>query len=223
MIGALVVILSRAPEVSGCSVGQGSQPNVKWVGGQQTPSVTPYAARATIDAYNPSPVYDVTSIWIMLVGNPQYAQVGWRKDVGATTESVYDEYQDNSGHPWIDFHNTPQGTNETYKVTFAGSGYQFCWNEGCSWNTHPATWVPGTVENFGEIQNYIYYNPPPSAGDHSPGDVFYAVNSVSVGWQNSSGVWYNANLSSWRADADYQERYIWDGHDWQTWDSRCGN
>ena len=216
-IAIMVAVICNLAAFSGtnalaCNPPSSGQFNAEFGGGEQQPSYAPQEAKASIDAYNPSPVYKSSSIWIMLANGFNYAQMGWTHDYGlSTNELIFAEWIDSqcpltspcTVHNW----GTPAGlTNYDVEYACCGSSsyfvFKYTYNgittlySSKSHDSGYANWTPNKIENFAEIHDYSpnNSNPNSSPGDHSAGDSVNIVNVYNMQWYDGAS-WHNANLT----------------------------
>jgi len=183
---ALFPLLAVNPlRAQACTVSEGSSSQSGWFGGgQQFISPTLRGVYATIDPYNPSPVWTGSSVWVMLAkstGDGNYAQSGSTHDNGLSyNELEFIEYIRDDGSVGQKYFNQPTNTGGYQVLHTGGNGtawqFQFTTPDSGSYNsTGPVTWQPDTIQVFNELHNYTYQSGT-SNGDHAAGDMNAAVN-----------------------------------------------
>ena len=206
LLPVVAVILSQTElALADCGLQRG-QTSIAHVGaGRHQANVT--GLWASLWNYNPLPTppqpYGAAFFWVMLhtYGTPGgYAQVGYRKDSGDSTEYVWLEYQDGS-NPYVDmfWHSTSpywrsyKGTEPDaahyYKIEYDVIGsdkkYTMYYEYGGTYYGYQVYmgWTPDEIKVLGETYN---------TGDHTPGDTGNKI-QANYNKYRSSGTWYYAN------------------------------
>ncbi|MGH2443361.1 MAG: hypothetical protein ACRDFX_09385 [Chloroflexota bacterium] len=243
-VGLLIPVTIGSSAALACSVpGQGNF-GFWWAGGSYAPSAAPYSVKSSMNKYNPSPVYGMSSLYTMLATNTgnngfgYYAQVGWKHENHLSyNEFVFLEYvKDNAGGmSTVDNMSgsvVPSGTL-TYEVDKLPYGqFDFCWGTTCK-SEGNASWTPDHIENFNEI-HYYRYAAPTSFGDHAAGDTANVVHIYNVqyllfqsmGWANANLVYQGSGGSHLGSSANYQivaPAQNNPGYNWTIYDGRCSN
>ena len=201
---ALFPLLAVNPlRAQACTVSEGSSSQSGWFGGgQQFISPTLRGVYATIDPYNPSPVWTGSSVWVMLAkstGDGNYAQSGWTHDNGLSyNELEFIEYIRDDGSVGQKYFNQPTNTGGYQVLHTGGNGtawqFQFTTPDSGSYNsTGSVTWQPDTIQVFNELHNYTYQSGT-SNGDHAAGDMNAAVNVNGIRYLDTNFTWQNATL-----------------------------
>ena len=188
-----------------------------WYGGfgNSNPSFSgdTFAIKGDLWNYNPDPVFNDVSFWVLLSTNTgdKYAQVGWGKGSGDSVEYVFAEFDDTSTNThtryyyhsdtnsWTQKKGASPTQSETYKVTWvrlSGTHQIQVAYGNSSILTHAVDWEPGNYEIMGEVHNY-QSGQGVNKGEHSPGHggtpgnrihaenlQVYGVNGL--GWQDVS-------------------------------------
>ncbi len=202
LISAFLAVFWIANVVPASAVCPSGTHNVKFTGGQQNVSSV-QGVSALLTSYNPSPVYEVTSFWVMLHKNGSlndYGQVGWIKFPSYQNEYVYCEF--NIGGAWARLFYNQQNNNwqvdqpstipasiEGYFVTYTPGQLTVQYDNGYQLPFY-CPWVPDNVEVYGETQNYGAAN----AGDHMPGDSVNKVLANTI-MKKVNGSWSWASLA----------------------------
>ncbi len=240
---ALIGLVINVPTTAACSVPSGS--SGQWyAGGDQTPSQEPIDVRATINAYNPSPVYGSSSIWVMLYNTTSgyWAQTGWTHDNHlSNNEFAFVQYwKDNASYPTTNNFNyqyVPSG-DWNYEVDRYSTGFQFYFGPYSLWGSG-TSWHANQFESYNELHNYQNWascgscSPGVSAGDHAAGDASHILHVYNVDWiPAGGGAWQGASLAyqgqgskspgSLFGSADYQGVGS-SGSSWTIYDKRCSN
>ena len=143
------------------------------------------AIKSDIWNYNPTPVFDDVSLWVMII-NPdrdRYAQIGWGKDDGDSVEYVFREYTDNDGDWHRDYYDASAATwggskatqppsSKEYRMTWVYNNstdhqLQFVYDNGTV-GTKTVDWDVSDWAAEGEVHNFEVVSGT-DKGDHSPG------------------------------------------------------
>ncbi|PZR98839.1 MAG: hypothetical protein DLM70_16510 [Chloroflexi bacterium] len=249
LVGCLVGLLLNVSTASACNVSPGSLRQM-FAGGEQFTSSAPYYVSATMNAYNPSPVFGVSTTWVMLANSNVFsdlAQTGWirKSALSPQHEWWFTNWFDNNGQMHEDYFSMQYQPNndwtyETEKLSCCNEYQFFANNNGTIYSyTTPAnvSFTPNHIENYNEIHNYTCNTTGTSEGDHAAGDINHNMHVYSVQWRDSFGSSYNANLTYLGSgqgsncsqggtnggSADYQIVTGNGPNNWYMYDNRCTN
>jgi len=203
------------------------------LGGTKIIGSTMYGAEATIDTWNPSPVWLRSSDWIMetSTSSGKYAQIGTMHITGNGNAQVFIYYKNNSGGTsnvlfpaGTSYY--PSGSVQYGVFDYSSGGYTAFSANSYEWDYSDITWKPDQVQSSAEINSAKNSS---NYGDAGYGDKTHYMFNTNVGWVDSSIV--NHAISSDRLNglsytaasaAQYQNYTLSSGNTWGTWDSRCG-
>lgn len=237
---ALVLVLLAFPLVpakpafAACPILSGTDAVYKFAGMYEVVSGV-QGVYGSLRAYNPTPVFYQTTFWTMLDNNSttsRWAQVGWRKLPGWSTEYVWRQYTDDNGvhhdlyynaslDTWTGTPSTIPASPEAYQVLYVSGSpgtFWFYYAAG-SPNGVQNFWVPSRANAMGETGNYAA----PDKGDHAPGDLnnrIYGDNLLKM----VGGTWVDLSppadhpIKEGHMDAD---RVGAQGVGFRVWDKRC--
>ncbi len=187
---------------------------------------------ALLTAYNPSPIYQYCSFWVMLCnpGSNKYAQVGWVKWTGMQNEYVWAEFTDDNGTYYQFFYNKQLNTwvwNQPSTIPASIEGYFVTYTAGTPGTismqydnspllTYHGNWVPNHLQVYGETHNYGAAN----AGDHMPGDTANKVSASQI-MKRVNGSWSWASLTMYQQGWGTYETNA--NHGFNIWDTRNCN
>jgi hypothetical protein len=243
--GGLVAILVNSSLASACTLENAYGVSGHWFGGgQQTTPSLPVTAKATMNAYTPSPVFSSSSIWIMLADSSgaHYAQVGERRvpSVSANSFIFWQYMTDGYGVVNQNFPNTAPGGNWVYEVDTSSASPCFFWGANSQCGGTNITWQPTMIESFNEVTNYKNWSQCSttlctqgcSQGDHAFGDTSHIFHVYNVQWAYRGAQGFaNANLSYQGQGSQLNGNYPstdyqivgGDSYNWTIYDSRCSN
>ena len=195
-----------------------------------------------LDSYNPTPVFDSSSFWVMLCEPEEdnslyYAQIGWVKDSTYSEEYVFIQYWDWSGNNPVEYTfyydptdqswgNTPDyvpsgsitysiyydPNYETFYLSFSGGG-EFAVSD--------LNWTPNTLEVMGETHNFET-NSPVNLGDHVPGDTVVKAQAQLIQYMYE-GQWWNSSLELTSRGNGGIDNLVNNPPGIRIWDTRCSN
>ena len=222
-----------------CSISSGNTGH--WFGGffDTTPNYTlsTRAVKADIWNYNPGPIFDDTSIWVMITedGTSDYGQIGWGKDSGDSVEYVFAEYTDGGSgfrafydapnDEWIGTKTTQPPSSKLYTATWVDASpdnqLQFIYDGSAIW-TASVDWIADTWDVSSEVRSYEAVAGT-DKGDHSAGGTSNKIKAHGIkiygasgaGWADPSGYSssFEANMSSDTTSVT--------GVGYRIWDNRC--
>lgn len=200
---------------------------------------------ADLDSYNPTPVYDSSSFWIMLCGPTYiplyYAQIGWEKNNTQTQEYIFIEYWDrsvpNHGVEWDYYYDptTQSWVNTPDYVPIGSINYSISYSSGTGMfylsfidgsglhtlQTSDLGWTPDYLEVLGETHNYGTGSPI-NLGDHVPGDTVTKVQAQSIQYE-LNGQFYSSSLTEKIQGNGDEDGEVDNIPGFRIWDTRCSN
>ncbi|MFP3974872.1 MAG: hypothetical protein ACLFVK_01450 [Dehalococcoidia bacterium] len=200
----VLLLVLNSQSVFACEITEGNDDIHKWTGAKENVASI-QGVKADLGTYNPSPVFQTTSFWVMLTQNEQdpdrWAQVGWYKAEDNSNIYVWCEFTDDSGQVndyfyyepgdyWTGVPSTTPTSSETYQVTYSADSpgtFYMRYANGAS-NSASYMWEPSRLEVQGETLNYA----DPDKGDHVVGDVSNKVHASSIK-KKLNGTWQDAS------------------------------
>ena len=226
-----------------CVLENGNQIGGHVGGYQDAPSGTPAVhVDGTLWNYNPTPVRNNSSFWVMLMNNTsgRYGQVGWMKGGGASEEHIFVQYTKDDGtaqtygldcesDEWEKDVLVCEPSNAlNYEVEYDLDNDELNFQvNGYTIFTSPdtITWEPTTAQVAGEIHDGMSNRASELGGDHGAGHQTNHIHAedVQVQWAGSSI--QDADLSYDLDGMHYQQQDCDPGHscdNWfRIWDDRC--
>lgn len=224
------------------------------VGYSQTPaswsSTSDMGVKEDIWNYNPSPIFENTSVWVMItdaLGENWYDQIGWWKTPSDDQELVFTQHSDGSGEDWDYFTYFHHSTGTTWTTSTSGAtspnsskNYMLKWlynsgthqiqntyDNGTSQNL-TISWTPTNLAIMAETQNFGN-NSPLDDGDHAPGHYVAPGpgNKIHVEnnkyYKHSTTTWEDTDTTGIVTEIDNMaaETSSIDGIGFRLWDVRC--
>ena len=231
-ITLVLLIADARPALAACSLSEGTDDVHKWTGGEQDVSSI-QGVKADLESYNPDPVFQTTSFWVMLAEdetNPdRYAQVGWFKEETNSVEYVFLEFTDDSGEYYDYFYNTstdnwtgvpttdPSGSN-AYEVRYSSGSpgtFYMKYSTGSEYSVD-YQWTPGTLQVYGEVSNYLA----PNKGDHAVGGFNNRIEANAIK-KKVSGSWSDASPTYTSQGNASRDHLNTTSPGFRIWDVRC--
>ncbi len=184
----------------------------------------------------------MSSFWVMLnyTEDAYWAQVGWIKWGGYSTESIFLQYLNNSHYPVIRYLNCSSNTWQTtpacepsssknYQVEYSSGNQKFSFtvNGYSAWESGQVSWTANEFEVGAEIRDGYHGDTTSELGkDHSPGHLSNHIHAedINVAWAGVgvqdgvlTGDYTQMHYQHVEKDPGYSSQDNW----FRPWDDRC--